>query len=141
MTEYTRPILLVEDNPMDVDLTRRAFQKKNILNPILIARDGESALTLMTSWKEDVDQPIMILLDLKLPKVGGLEVLAHLKSHPELRRIPVIVLTSSSNSGDIAQAYDLGVNSYIVKPVDFVQFMNVADQINQYWCALNIYPR
>lgn len=141
MTEFTRPILLVEDNPMDVDLTRRAFQKKNILNPILIARDGESALSLMMSWKEDIDQPIMILLDLKLPKVSGLEVLAHIKSQPLLRRIPVIVLTSSSDSGDISQAYDLGVNSYIVKPVDFIQFMDVANQINQYWCTLNIYPR
>lgn len=141
MTEFTRPILLVEDNPMDVDLTRRAFQKKNILNPILIARDGESALSLMMSWKEDIDQPIMILLDLKLPKVSGLEVLAHIKSQPMLRRIPVIVLTSSSDSGDISQAYDLGVNSYIVKPVDFIQFMDVANQINQYWCSLNIYPR
>lgn len=141
MTEFTRPILLVEDNPMDVDLTRRAFQKKNILNPILIARDGEAALSLMMSWKENDDQPIMILLDLKLPKINGLEVLARLKNHPELRRIPVIVLTSSSDSGDITRAYDLGVNSYIVKPVDFVQFMNVADQINQYWCTLNIFPR
>lgn len=83
----------------------------------------------------------MILLDLKLPKVHGLEVLAHVKQHPEYRRIPVIVLTSSSDSGDIKNAYNLGVNSYIVKPVDFNQFMDVATQINQYWCTLNTQSR
>jgi CheY-like chemotaxis protein len=141
MTEYTRPILLVEDNPMDVDLTRRAFQKRNILNPILVARDGEVALSMMEERADDPDQPIMVLLDLKLPKVNGLEVLAKIKNHPAMKRIPVIVLTSSSDSGDISKAYDLGVNSYIIKPVDFNQFMDVATQINQYWCSLNILPR
>jgi len=141
MTEFTRPILLVEDNPMDVDLTRRAFLKRNILNPIIVARDGEVALNLMNSWSDVTDQPVMVLLDLKLPKVTGLEVLAKMKENPKHRRIPVIVLTSSSDSGDIANAYDLGVNSYIVKPVDFNQFMDVATQINQYWCTLNTQPR
>jgi CheY-like chemotaxis protein len=141
MTEFTRPILLVEDNPMDVDLTRRAFLKRNILNPIIVARDGEVALNLMNSWSSATDQPVMVLLDLKLPKVTGLEVLAKMKQDPHHRRIPVIILTSSSDSGDIAKAYDLGVNSYIVKPVDFNQFMDVATQINQYWCTLNIQPR
>jgi CheY-like chemotaxis protein len=141
MTEFTRPILLVEDNPMDVDLTRRAFLKRNILNPIIVARDGEVALNLMNSWESVSDQPVMVLLDLKLPKVTGLEVLAKMKQNPHHRRIPVIILTSSSDSGDIANAYDLGVNSYIVKPVDFNQFMDVATQINQYWCTLNIQPR
>lgn len=141
MTEFTRPILLVEDNPMDVDLTRRAFLKRNIMNPIIVARDGEVALNLINNWSETSDQPVMVLLDLKLPKVSGLEVLARMKQNPIHRRIPVIILTSSSDSGDIASAYDLGVNSYIVKPVDFNQFMDVATQINQYWCALNIQPR
>lgn len=141
MNDFSKPILLVEDNPMDVDLTKRAFQKKNILNPILIARDGEAVLRMMTGWEKGAEHPIMILLDLKLPKVNGLEVLARLKSDPDLRKIPVIILTSSSDSGDISRAYDLGVNSYILKPVDFTQFMDVADQINQYWCTLNILPR
>lgn len=141
MTEYTRPILLVEDNPMDVDLTRRAFHKQNILNPIIVARDGEIALLMMKEWAKEDDPPILVLLDLKLPKVNGLEVLAQMKKHPEYKRIPVIVLTSSSDSGDILDAYNLGVNSYIVKPVDFNQFMDVAAQINQYWCTLNIQSR
>jgi CheY-like chemotaxis protein len=141
MTDYTRPILLVEDNPMDVDLTQRAFKKVNILNPIKVARDGEIALKMMMEWEDHLDQPIMILLDLKLPKVNGLEVLSNIKNHPNLRRIPVIVLTSSSDTSDITRAYDLGVNSYIIKPVDLCDFLDIATQINQYWCSINVLPR
>jgi CheY-like chemotaxis protein len=141
MAEYTKPILLVEDNPMDVDLTRRAFQKQNILNPIVVARDGEKALAMMDQWQDGSNQPVMILLDLKLPKVSGLEVLAKLKQNPIFKKIPIIVLTSSSDLGDLNQAYDLGVNSYIIKPINFDEFIDVAGEINKYWCSLNILPR
>jgi CheY-like chemotaxis protein len=141
MTDYSKPILLIEDNPMDVDLTRRAFQKQHIINPIIVARDGEKALMLMEEWKDISDQPVMILLDLKLPKVNGLEVLANIKQTPVLKRIPVIVLTSSSDLGDLNKAYDLGVNSYIIKPIDFDEFIDVVGEINKYWCSLNILPR
>ncbi len=140
MTDLTRPILLIEDNPMDVDLTRRAFQKRNILNPIVVARDGELAMSMINEWGKNIEYPIMVLLDLKLPKLNGFEVLSRIKQHPEYRKIPVIILTSSTDSGDINNAYNLGVNSYIVKPIDFNQFMDVATQINQYWCNLNIQP-
>ena len=140
MIEATRPIMLVEDNPMDIDLTRRAFQKRQIFNPIVVARDGEAALAMMMDWQKNTEHPVIILLDLKLPKVTGLEVLAQIKKHPKFKKIPVIILSSSSDAGDISQAYDLGVNSYIVKPVDFDQFMDVVTQINQYWCMLNIVP-
>jgi CheY-like chemotaxis protein len=141
MADYAKPILLVEDNPMDVDLTRRAFHKQNILNPIIVARDGEKALALINQWQDGSSQPVMILLDLKLPKVNGLEVLAILKQNPILKRIPIIVLTSSSDLGDLNRAYDLGVNSYIIKPIDFDEFIDVAGMIYKYWCTLNIHPR
>lgn len=133
-----RPILLVEDNPMDVDLTVRAFVKHKLLNPIQIARDGEEALDLIPKWEtKELQKPFVILLDLKLPKVSGLEVLAKFKKHPEFYAIPIVVLTSSSEDKDIEAAYKLGVNSYIVKPVDFDKFIKVAEQIEMYWLGLN----
>jgi CheY-like chemotaxis protein len=135
-----RPILLVEDNPMDVDLTRRAFNRRKILNPIEIARDGEEALAFMSRWDEGESIPVVILLDLKLPKVSGLEVLAHLKKHPSYRTIPVIMLTSSAEDRDIQAAYELGANSYIIKPVDFEKFLEVAAQVDLYWNLLNTPP-
>ncbi len=137
----TRPILLVEDNPMDVDLTVRAFKKRNIANPIQIARDGEEALAWLPRWEAGEPLPAVILLDLKLPKVHGLDVLRQIKSHPQFIAIPIVVLTSSSEDGDIKAAYKLGANSYIVKPVDFDKFMEVAAQIQLYWIVLNIPPR
>lgn len=131
------PILLVEDNPVDLDLTRRAFARKRLANAIEVARDGEEALQWMTRWEQGEPQPAVILLDIKLPKVNGLEVLRQLKAHQQFRRIPVVMLTSSDDDMDLATAYELGVNSYIVKPVDFVKFMQVAEQIELYWCVLN----
>lgn len=131
------PILLVEDNPVDLDLTRRAFRRRRFLNPIEVARDGEEALAFMPRWEAGEPLPAVILLDIKLPKVNGLEVLRRLKVHPEFRRIPVVMLTSSDENTDLRTAYDLGVNSYIVKPVDFGKFMHVAEQIELYWCVLN----
>jgi len=135
-----RPILLVEDNPMDVDLTLRAFKERKLANPIEVARDGEEALAWIPRWEAGAPRPIVILLDVNMPKVGGLEVLRELKSHPALRVIPVVMLTTSSVSQDVQTAYEHGANSYIVKPVDFDKFMTVATQIEVYWAAINQPP-
>lgn len=137
----TQPsILLVEDNPMDVDLALRAFKKRRLTNPIEVARDGEEALAWIPRWEAGEPVPAVILLDLKLPRVDGLEVLRQLKAHTEYRRIPVVVLTTSAENQDVARAYELGVNSYIVKPVDFDKFMEVASQIEIYWTMINARP-
>jgi CheY-like chemotaxis protein len=134
------PILLVEDNPMDLDLTLRAFNRKKFSNVIQIARDGEEALAYMARWEAGEPQPAVILLDINLPKINGLEVLRQFKAHERFRRIPVVVLTSSREDRDLRTAYDLGVNSYIEKPVNFSKFMDVAEQIELYWCVLNERP-
>lgn len=138
---FNRPILLVEDNPVDIDLTLRAFTRRKLTNPVHVARDGEEALAWLARWEAGEPLPLVILLDLKLPRVHGLEVLAQWKTNPLSRNIPVVVLTSSSEDRDIAAAYKLGANSYIVKPVDFDKFLEVADQIELYWCVTNIPPR
>lgn len=134
------PILLVEDNPMDLDLTLRAFNKKKFSNQVHVARDGEEALAFIPRWESGETLPAVILLDINLPKVNGLEVLRRLKEHERFRRIPVVVLTSSREDKDLRTAYDLGVNSYIEKPVSFNKFMEVADHIELYWCVLNERP-
>lgn len=133
-----RPILLVEDRSVDIDLTKRAFAKRKLLNPIRVARDGEEALAFFDRWEAGEPMPICILLDLKMPKVDGLEILRRLKSHPKFSTIPVIVLTTSTEDRDIEEAYKLGCNSYIVKPVEFDKFMDVASKVEVYWCALNM---
>jgi len=130
-------ILLVEDNPMDVDLTVRAFKRRHLTNPIEVARDGEEALACITRWEAGAPPPAIILLDLKLPRVDGIEVLRQLKGHAQYRTIPVVVLTTSAEDADIQAAYALGANSYIVKPVDFDAFVEVAAQIDLYWTMLN----
>ncbi len=135
--EDRRAILLVEDNPMDVDLTRRAFAKRHIVNPLEVARDGEEALAWVARWEAGHPLPVVVLLDLKLPRVSGLDVLRQLKAHPRFARLPVVVLTTSREDTDVAAAYELGVNSYIVKPVEFEKFIEVAAQIDLYWCVLN----
>ena len=140
--EYlARPVLLVEDNPADVDLTLRAFKRRRLSNPVEVARDGEEALAFMDRWQAGEPLPMVILLDLKLPRIDGLEVLRQLKAHPEYCRIPVVVLTSSAEDRDVERAYQLGSSSYIVKPVDFEKFLQVAEQIELYWCLLNHPPR
>lgn len=138
---FNRPILLVEDNPVDVDLTLRAFGRRKLTNPVLVARDGEEALSWIARWEAGEILPLVILLDLKLPRVDGLEVLAQWKTHAISQSIPIVVLTSSSEDKDIQTAYKLGANSYIVKPVDFTKFLDVAAQIEIYWCALNTPPQ
>lgn len=136
-----RPILLVEDNPVDVDLTLRAFARRKFVNPIEVARDGQEALEWIPRWEAGETLPLVILLDLKLPRVDGLEVLRRLREHPVSRDLPVVVLTSSSEDKDVETAYRHHVNSYIVKPVNFDKFMEVAAQIELYWCLLNHPPR
>lgn len=135
------PILLIEDNPMDEDLTRRAFSRRKVVNPIEVARDGEQALGYLNRWQAGEPLPIVILLDINLPKVNGLEVLRQYKTSPFAQRVPVIILTSSAEDQDIQVAYELGANSYIVKPVDFEKFIEVAAQIDVYWNLINVPPR
>jgi len=141
MVSTINPILLVEDNPMDVDLTQRALARRRVANPVVVARDGEEALAYLPRWEAGEPLPVVILLDLHLPKVDGLQVLSQIKSHPRFHTIPVVVLTTSSEDRDMQTAYQLGANSYIVKSVDFDKFMQVAEQIELYWCFLNTMPR
>ena len=140
MNESIRPILVVEDRAIDLDLTKRAFTRRQILNPIHEARDGEEALAYFKKWETGEALPVFILLDLRLPKVNGLEVLSRLKSHPTFSTIPVIVLSISAEERDINEAYHLGCNSYIVKPVEFEKLMEIATQTVGYWCTLNTAP-
>jgi len=136
-------ILLVEDNPDDIELTIRAFKKNNLTNKIIIAKDGEEALDIIFNriekYKEQ-SKPTLILLDLKLPKVSGLEVLREIKNNPKTKIIPVVVLTSSKEEKDIIESYNLGVNSYIHKPVDFEKFSKIVLQLGLYWLLLNEIP-
>lgn len=136
-TNFNNPILLVEDNPVDLDLTLRAFASRKLTNPIQVARDGEEALEFIKKWEQGESRPVVILLDLKLPKVNGLEVLQIIKAHPDFKTIPVVILTTSAESTDVQTAYQLGANSYIVKPVDFDKFIEVAKHIELYWNVLN----
>ncbi|MEO8992822.1 MAG: response regulator [Nitrosospira sp.] len=135
----TLPILLIEDNPMDVDLTRRAFIRHNLANPLEVMRDGQEAVDFLASWRAGDPVPSVILLDLKLPKICGLEVLKAIRGHPDIGTVPIVVLTSSAEDEDIRKAYLLGANSYIVKPVDFEKFIDVARQIELYWTVLNMH--
>jgi len=136
-----RPILLVEDNPVDLDLTLRAFSRRRVINPIEVARDGEEALSWIPRWEAGEPRPLVMLLDLKLPRVDGLEVLRRFRDNPVSRDLPVVVLTSSNEQKDVQRAYEFHINSYIVKPVNFEKFMDVAAQIELYWCLLNHPPR
>jgi two-component system response regulator len=138
-------ILLVEDNPDDVALTLRALKKNHIVNEVVVARDGEEALEYLTATGRHAGRavavlPQVILLDLKLPKLGGLEVLRAIRANPQTRLLPVVVLTSSSEEPDIIASYDLGANSYIRKPVDFNQFLEAVRQLGLYWLLLNQAP-
>jgi len=138
-------ILLVEDNPDDEELTRLAFKKSNIANRLQIVRDGAEALeyifaTSAFAGRGAEDDPCLVLLDLKLPKVGGLEVLRQLRADPRTRLLPVVILTSSVEEQDVIRGYDLGCNSYIRKPVDFTQFTEAVKILGLYWLVLNQPP-
>jgi len=144
--ESTVEILLVEDNPQDLELALRALRKANLTNRILIARDGAEALDFIFcegshASRKIEESPKVILLDLKLPKVDGLEVLQRIKSDPRTRLIPVVVLTSSKEQNDVVESYKLGVNSYIVKPVNFERFAEAVQQLGMYWLLLNQPPQ
>jgi len=141
MSHRERPILLVEDNLIDIDLTHRAFTRSSMLTPIEVARDGEEALNYIRRWEAGEPLPVVILLDINLPKMNGLELLHQFKTHPLSHKIPIIILTTSAEDRDIQSAYQQGANSYIVKPVDFEKFVEVAGQINLYWNVINVPPR
>jgi len=142
---HTTEILLVEDNPDDLEMTLHALRKAKVANHIHVARDGVEALDFIFCegpfvGRKMEDGPKVILLDLKLPKVDGREVLARIKGDPRTRKIPVIVLTSSKEQNDVVNTYDLGVNSYIVKPVNFEQFVASVQELGMYWLLLNQPP-
>jgi two-component system response regulator len=138
-------ILIVEDTVEDLDLALRALRKAMITNHIQVARDGEEALDFIFcegsfAQRKMEDGPKVILLDLKLPKIDGLEVLRRIKSDPRTKSIPVVVLTSSREQNDVVESYDLGVNSYIVKPVNFEQFSEAVQKLGMYWLLINHPP-
>jgi two-component system response regulator len=143
MNEKT--VLLVEDNDDDVELTLRSFKKQNIMNPVVVARNGEEALDYLQgrgqhAQRDVTKTPILILLDLKLPIVDGLEVLRQIRANEVTKLIPVVILTTSSEDKDKIEGYGLGANSYVRKPVDFDQFMEAARQLGLYWLMLNEAP-
>ena len=137
-------ILMVEDDPKDVELSMTALEDYNLANEIVIARDGEEALDYLFCrgkfQDRSSDNPAVILLDLKLPKVDGLEVLREIKSDAKLRLIPVVVLTSSKEEKDMVTSYKLGVNAYVVKPVDFHEFVNAIKELGVFWAIINQPP-
>jgi two-component system response regulator len=135
-------ILLIEDNPDDIDLTLLAFERANLANEVQVAHDGVEALEMLHGTPEHPPKtlPSVILLDLKLPRIDGFQVLERIRSHPATKLIPVVVLTSSAQERDLVTTYSSGANSYIVKPVDFEQFLIAAQQIGMYWLMLNAKP-
>ena len=146
MTNADSEILLVEDNPDDVLLLKRAFRRANIANSIQVLEDGEAAVRYLSGQGTYADRqryplPILMLLDLKLPRCSGHEVLAWLRQQPGLKRLPVVVLTSSQQDIDIDRAYDLGANSYLVKPLGFDALIEMARNLNVYWLTLNKKPQ
>lgn len=139
-----KPILLVEDNPNDIELTLAALEKSQLANEIMICRDGAEALDFLyrrgAHAGRDARDPAVVLLDLKLPKVDGLEVLAQIKGDPKTRAIPIVMLTSSREESDLVRSYDLGVNAFVVKPVGFKQFFEAIQDVGVFWAVLNEPP-
>lgn len=137
-------ILMVEDDPKDVELSMTALEDYNLVNEVVVARDGEEALDYLFCrgkfQDRSSDNPAVILLDLKLPKVDGLEVLREIKSDAKLKMIPVVVLTSSREERDMVTSYKLGVNAYVVKPVDFHEFVNAIKELGVFWALINQPP-
>ena len=138
-------ILLVEDNPNDVELTMRALQKQSLANKVFVVKDGAEALEFMFATgsfaaRKIENRPRVVLLDLKLPKVDGIEVLRRIKADDRTKHTPVVMLTSSQEERDVIDTYNLGVNSYIVKPVDFSNFVHAVSELGVYWGLLNKLP-
>ena len=145
MTDKPYTILLVEDDPNDVLLIQRAFRKSDVVNPIQVVGDGEEAIAYLSGRGPYADReryplPVLLLLDLKLPRKSGFEVLEWLRQQPGLKRLPVAVLTSSAETPDINRAYDLGANSYLVKPVRFEGLLRMVQTLNLYWLIINEKP-
>ena len=142
MTAELKHILLAEDNAADVELTMAALRENRVANPITVTRDGAETLDYLHCRNKYADRPrtrpVLVLLDLKMPKVDGIEVLRAIKSDPQLKTIPVVVLTSSREETDLVRSYDLGVNAYVVKPVDFRDFIDAIGVLGGFWAALNI---
>ena len=140
-----RPILLAEDNANDVELTLTALQAHHVANDVVVVRDGAEALDYLFRRGAYANRasghPALLLLDLKMPKVDGLEVLRHVKADPQLRRMPVVVLTSSREESDLARSYDLGVNAYVVKPMNFPDFIQAVETLGAFWAVLNELPQ
>jgi CheY-like chemotaxis protein len=141
----SRTILLVEDNRDDVELTIRALKEAKITNPVVVAKNGVEALdyvfgTGTHAGRDPADQPVVVLLDIKLPLLNGIDVLKRMRADERTRRTPVVMLTSSKEQGDVAQTYELGANSYVRKPVDFESFVTAARQLGLYWTVLNEPP-
>lgn len=132
-----KPILLVEDNPDDEELTILAFQQSNLAYEVVVVRDGVEAVKYLFDRHGEVPEPEVILLDLNLPKISGLEIIRRLKTDPRTQMIPVVVLTSSAQDRDLTESYRLGVNSYVCKPVEFSRFLEVAKLIGLYWLLIN----
>jgi CheY-like chemotaxis protein len=139
-----RPILLVEDNPNDIELTMIALERARLANPVISVRDGAEALDYLRregQWADRADEnPAVMLLDKKLPKIDGHEVLKAVRADASLRRIPVVMLTSSREEKDLLRSYDLGVNAYVVKPVSFDDFMDAINDLGIFWAVLNEPP-
>jgi CheY-like chemotaxis protein len=141
----TGTILLVEDNPVDVLLIRRAMKQAQVINPVQVVNDGDAAVQYLQGSDEFIDRstyplPMLVLLDLKLPRRNGFEVLQWLREQPLLRRLPVVILTSSGETPDLERAYDLGVNSYLIKPVEFEALRHLIATLTHYWSTLNTSP-
>jgi two-component system, response regulator len=141
----TKHILLVEDNPSDVDLTKRALKKHNIVNELVVAEDGRAALDYLFgvgahAGRDVKDLPAVVLLDINLPRMSGLEVLQEIRAHEPTKFLPVVILTSSRQEEDVIAGYKLGANSYVRKPVDFVQFSEAMRYLGLYWLILNERP-
>ena len=144
MNQILKPILLVEDNPHDLELTLIALSKSQLANQVVICRDGAEALDYLMCRGEyagrSAGNPAVVLLDLKLPKVDGLEVLKTVRQTPTLRSMPVVMLTSSKEEQDLVRSYELGVNAYVVKPVDFTEFVRAIADLGIFWAVLNEPP-
>lgn len=138
-------LFVVEDNPSDLDLLKRAFEKHHLANPVIVAEDGKEALDYLFAegahaGRDLSDAPALILLDLRLPKVSGFDVLARIREDPRTRRQPVVILTSSKEEEDVARGYDLGANGYVRKPVDYTKFAEAVERLGLYWLVLNEPP-